>query len=153
MNLTNAIERLRGVLRRQHKALATDSTCVYWLRHYVTALNTMPAMLSSEQKFERFLTDLARRRDLSASSQNQALNAVLFFFKEVLRQPLQGVDALRAKRPARLRHPDRNSTKFFATETLEQFRRDEKWLARASDAIASYWRERNARKQKARGRA
>ena len=49
-----------------------------------------------------------------------------------------------------LGHPARNSTKFFATETLEQFRRDEKWLARASDAIASYWRERNARKQKAR---
>jgi hypothetical protein len=38
-------------------------------------------------------------------------------------------------------------------ETLEQFRRDEKWLARASDAIASYWRERNARKQKAGRRA
>lgn len=45
-----------------------------------------------------------------------------------------------------LGHPARNSTKFFATETLEQFRRDEKWLARASDAIASYWRERNARR-------
>jgi hypothetical protein len=52
-----------------------------------------------------------------------------------------------------LGHPARNSTKFFATESLEHFRRDEKWLARASDAIASYWRERNARKQKARGRA
>jgi hypothetical protein len=52
-----------------------------------------------------------------------------------------------------LGHPARNSTKFFATETLEQFRRDEKWLARASDAIASYWRERNAHKQQARGRA
>jgi hypothetical protein len=36
MNLTNAIERLRGVLRRQHKALATESTYVYWLRHYPT---------------------------------------------------------------------------------------------------------------------
>jgi hypothetical protein len=45
-----------------------------------------------------------------------------------------------------LGHPARNSTKFFAAETLEQFRRDEKWLARVSDAIASYWRERNARK-------
>ncbi|MGD0815805.1 MAG: hypothetical protein ABSA83_19600 [Verrucomicrobiota bacterium] len=45
-----------------------------------------------------------------------------------------------------LGHPARNSTKFFATETLEQYRRDEKWLARASDAIAGYWRERNARK-------
>ena len=47
-----------------------------------------------------------------------------------------------------LGHPARNSTKFFATETLEQFRRDEKWLARASDAIAAYWRQRNARKRK-----
>ena len=46
-----------------------------------------------------------------------------------------------------LGHPARNSTKFFATETLDQFRRDEKWLARASDAIASYWRARNARKK------
>jgi hypothetical protein len=32
-------------------------------------------------------------------------------------------------------------------ETLEQFRRDEKWLARASDAIRNYWRERNTRKK------
>ena len=46
-----------------------------------------------------------------------------------------------------LGHPARNSTKFFATETLEELRRDEKWLARASDAIRSYWRERNARKR------
>ena len=45
-----------------------------------------------------------------------------------------------------LGHPPRNSTKFFATETLEQFRRDEKWLARASDAICAYWRATNARK-------
>ncbi len=46
-----------------------------------------------------------------------------------------------------LGHPPRNSTKFFATETLEQLRRDEKWLARASDAICAYWRESNARKR------
>lgn len=46
-----------------------------------------------------------------------------------------------------LGHPPRNSTKFFASETLEQLRRDEKWLARASDAICAYWRESNARKR------
>jgi hypothetical protein len=45
-----------------------------------------------------------------------------------------------------LGHPPRNGTKFFATETLEQLRRDEKWLARASDAICAHWRESNARK-------
>jgi hypothetical protein len=44
-----------------------------------------------------------------------------------------------------LGHPARNATKFFATQALEQLRRDEKWLARASDAICAYWRERNAR--------
>ena len=48
-----------------------------------------------------------------------------------------------------LGHPARNSTKYFATETLEQLRHDEKWLARASDAIAAYWRERNSRKKAA----
>jgi integron integrase len=103
MNLHFAIERLRDVLRRQHMALATESTYVHWLRQYMTALNTMPATLPSEQKLELFLTHLARHRDLSANSQNQAFNAVLYFYKEVLRQPLQNVDALRARRPARLR--------------------------------------------------
>ena len=46
-----------------------------------------------------------------------------------------------------LGRPARNRPKFFATESLEQLRRDEKWLARATDAIASYWRRRNARKK------
>jgi hypothetical protein len=80
MNLPLAIERLRDVLRRQHMALATESTYVHWLRQYMTALSSMPATLSSEQKLELFLTNLARHRDLSASSQNQALNAVLYFY-------------------------------------------------------------------------
>jgi hypothetical protein len=50
-----------------------------------------------------------------------------------------------------LGHPARNGTKFFATQALEQLRRDEKWLARATDAICEYWRERNAR-NRGRGR-
>jgi integron integrase len=104
MNLHLAIEQLRDVLRRQHMALATESSYVHWLRQYITALQAMPTALFSEQKLELFLTNLARHRDLSASSQNQAFNAVLYFYKEVLRKPLQGVDALRARRPARLRH-------------------------------------------------
>ena len=52
-----------------------------------------------------------------------------------------------------LGHPARNGAKYFATEILEQLRRDEKWLARASDAISSYWQKRNARKRRARGHA
>jgi len=51
-----------------------------------------------------------------------------------------------------LGHPARNAAKFFATETLDQLRRDEKWLTRATDAIADYWRQHNARKGLACGR-
>jgi len=46
-----------------------------------------------------------------------------------------------------LGRPARSSAKFFAAETLQELRRDEKWLARATDAIALYWRRRNARKR------
>jgi len=80
MNLPYAIERLRDVLRRQHKSLSTEDSYVYWLGHYVTALNTMPSSLLSEQKLENFLTHLARHRGLAASTQNQAFNAILFQF-------------------------------------------------------------------------
>ncbi|MCX6927128.1 MAG: hypothetical protein NT154_28570 [Verrucomicrobia bacterium] len=51
-----------------------------------------------------------------------------------------------------LGHPARNATKFFATAALEQLRRDEKWLIRATDAVAAYWKEGNARKRSACGR-
>jgi integron integrase len=104
MNAKEAVRRLREVIRRQHKALATEASYVHWLRHYMAALADMPPNLTSEQKLERFLTALALRRDVAASTQNQAFNAIAFFYKDVLGTPLQNVDALRATRPAHLRH-------------------------------------------------
>jgi hypothetical protein len=104
MNTSQAICRMREVIRRQHKALATEDCYIFWLRRYMTALREMPEGLSSEKKLEQFLTDLARHRDVSASTQNQALNAILFFYREVLGQPIGNVNALRAKRPVHARH-------------------------------------------------
>ena len=104
MNSAAAILRLREVIRRQHEALATEETYVHWLRHYIAMLPSMPPILTSEQKLERFLTYLAVHRDVAASTQNQAFNAICFFYKEVLGKPLQEVDSLRVTRPAHLRH-------------------------------------------------
>jgi len=87
MNSTEAVERTRAVIRRQHKTIATEQTYLtylHWLRRYMVALVQMPTVLSSEQKLERFLTDLALRKNVSASTQNQAFNAILFFYKDVL---------------------------------------------------------------------
>jgi hypothetical protein len=74
MNETQAIERMRQVIRRQHKAPATEDAYVLWLRRYMKALCRMPPELSSEKKLETFLTDLACVRDVCASTQNQAFS-------------------------------------------------------------------------------
>jgi len=98
MNTAEAIQRLRQVIRRQHKALSIEHCYVFWLRRYMAALLQMPEGLSSETKLEQFLTYLACHDNDSASTQNQAFNAVLFFYKEVLGQTIQNVNSLRAKR-------------------------------------------------------
>jgi hypothetical protein len=100
MTSTQAIDRLRQVLRRQHKALAKEDCYCFWVRRYIGALRSMPKDMSSEKKLERFLTGSALRYNLAASTQNQAFNSVLFFYKEAPGQSLGNVDALRAKRPA-----------------------------------------------------
>jgi hypothetical protein len=95
---------MRQVIRRHHKAPATEADYVHWLQHYPAALQEMPAAMASEQKRERFLTDLALKRDAAASTQNQAFNAIAFFYRDVLGKSLHDVDALRATRPVHLRH-------------------------------------------------
>lgn len=50
-----------------------------------------------------------------------------------------------------LGHPPLTGVKFFSVTSLEEFRRDEKWLAKASDCIVEYWRDRNEKKKSARG--
>jgi hypothetical protein len=45
MNTEQAINRIRGVIRRQHKALSTEDTYIFWLRRYMAALPKMPKEL------------------------------------------------------------------------------------------------------------
>jgi integron integrase len=104
MNHHQAIQQLRDVLRRQHKALSTESSYVYWLNRYIATLKRLPQTLASEKKAEHFLNELSKNRDISAATQHQAFNAIIFFYRHVLEKPLQNVDALRVSRPERLRH-------------------------------------------------
>jgi site-specific recombinase XerD len=53
-------------------------------------------------EIEAFLTPLAVERHVAASTHNQALSALLFLYKEVLRQEVGSVDAVRARKPKRL---------------------------------------------------
>jgi integrase len=73
------------------------------LRRYFAFVFTAPRNLSSTQKFELFLTMLARDHNVAAATQNSAFNAILFFYKQVEHIELGNVDALRAVRPQRVR--------------------------------------------------
>jgi len=103
MNLQLILDRSRSVLRRKHFAFATEAAYCNWIRRYATfVLALRRPNLTSEEKFERFLTQIAKRGG-SASTQNQAFNAINFLYREVLRKPLASVQALRVRTPQRVR--------------------------------------------------
>ena len=79
MTTEQAIAKLSDVIRRKHLALSTEQSYCAWLRRFCDCVKTLPVSSSSELKLEQFLTGLANT-GISASTQNQALNAVLFFY-------------------------------------------------------------------------
>lgn len=103
MRPEEADAKLRDYMRLRHLALSTEQSYLAWLARFMRflAANPMPDT-ASEAKVEAFLSGLARQ-GVSASTQNQAFNALVMFYREVVRQPLARVDALRANKPVRLR--------------------------------------------------
>ena len=89
------ITRVRDVIRRQHKSLATEYCYLGWLRRYFKYVFGLPRAMTSEQKFEAFLTMLARDLDVAQDTQAQAFNAILFFYRDVEQKKIGNVDALR----------------------------------------------------------
>ena len=103
MNANQAIEILSNTIQRKHFSISTEGSYIGWLVRYMRYLGDGHAkMATSEHKVESFLTQLARQ-GVSASTQNQAFNAILFFYQEALGQKLSNINALRAKRPATIR--------------------------------------------------
>lgn len=98
------LDQVRAVLRLHHYALRTEKSYCDWIRRYIGfhGMKAREDLAEGERKVEAFLTDLAVRGAVSASTQNQALNALVFLYGRVLETPLQGVDAIRAVRSQRI---------------------------------------------------
>jgi site-specific recombinase XerD len=104
MKLEIAIEKMRDVVRRKHLSLSTEENYIHRLTRFSRfVMERCAAESKPEQKLEQFLTQLARQ-DLSASTQNQAFCALLFFYREVQKVELGKVDSLRATKPKHLRY-------------------------------------------------
>jgi integron integrase len=104
MNISNAIHLVREACTLRHFSFKTEKTYVYWLGRYGVFLKDHRVTAwTKEQKMEAFLGRLARE-GISASTQNQAFNAVLFFYRQILKQEVGRVSSLRAKQPGNPRH-------------------------------------------------
>lgn len=95
-------ERLRHSIRRLHYSLRTEEAYVMWYRQFVRFHGLRhPEQLGSAE-VEAFLTHLAVNRNVSAATQNQALNALLFLFRSVLGVEVGDLKAQRAKEKVRM---------------------------------------------------
>ena len=98
MNRLQVIEGMRNKMRMMHRALQTERSYIAWVQKYISFIAGLPDDLSSEEKFERYMTHLAVNGRVSASTQNQAFNAVLFMYRHVLKIEVKGVKGARARR-------------------------------------------------------
>ena len=96
------VDQIRDAVRLRHYSLRTEQTYVAWFVRFVKFHGMKHPSEMGEEEVRAFLTDLASRQDCSSSTQNQALNAIVFVYTHVLKKPLGKIDAVRAQRKERL---------------------------------------------------
>ena len=97
------LDQLRGRVRLKHYSLRTEQAYVQWAKRYLFFHGMRHPAEMGKSEIEAFLTALAVERNVTASTQNQALSALLFLYREVLGINLPWLsEVTRAKKPARL---------------------------------------------------
>ncbi|MEZ5576966.1 MAG: integron integrase [Candidatus Competibacteraceae bacterium] len=97
------LDQVRDKIRFKHYSIRTEHAYVDWIKRYILFHGKRYPQEMGKQKAEQFLSHLAVDRNVAASTQNQALSAILFLYKEVLEQDIGWLENVeRAKRPARL---------------------------------------------------
>ncbi len=97
------LDQIRTKMRRLGLSIRTEEAYVGWVRRFIVANQKRHPEILGEKEVEAFLSNLAVHGQVAASTQNQALAALLFMYREVLNIELPWMDNIRrAKRPQRL---------------------------------------------------
>jgi len=97
------LEQVRDCIRTRHLAFRTEKTYLYWIRRFLWFHELKHPRELGADEVGAFLTSLAVNNKVSASTQNQALAAVLFLYRDAMGLELPWLaDVVRAKRPAHL---------------------------------------------------
>src|SRR3989442_3639620 len=97
------LDGVRAVIRARHYSRRTEGAYVAWIRRYILFHDKRHPTDMGAPEITRFLSSLAVEGNVAASTQNQALSALLFLYRDVLEVELPWLDGIvRAKRPQRL---------------------------------------------------
>ena len=103
MSKPRLLEQTRQVLRTFHYSVRTEENYIQWIKRFIFFHNKRHPKDMGEKEVRAFLTHLAVNKHVAASTQNQALSAILFLYKRVLGMKLDWIDdVVRAKRPKKL---------------------------------------------------
>ncbi len=94
------LDDVRNVIRLKHYSIHTERSYCGWVRRYVQyhRMASRDDLKGGEKKIEQFLTYLAIDKNVAPSTQNQAMNALVFLYRKVLKEPLdEEINAIRAK--------------------------------------------------------
>ncbi|MEK7281279.1 MAG: phage integrase N-terminal SAM-like domain-containing protein, partial [Chloroflexota bacterium] len=97
------LDQVRRVIRFKHYSIRTEETYIQWIRRFILFHGKQHPRDMGEGHIRDFLTHLAVEGKVTASTQNQALSAILFLYQEVLKENIGWVENVeRAKRPIRM---------------------------------------------------
>jgi len=97
------LDQVRDAIRLKHYSIRTEKAYVSWIKRYILFHTKRHPNEMGSAEIEAFLTYLAVDQHVAASTQNQALSALLFLYREVLRKELDlSINSVRAKKPKRL---------------------------------------------------
>ncbi len=96
------LDQVRNLLRRKHYALSTEQAYVGWIKRFIIFHNKRHPNKMGKPEIESFLTNLAREQNVAASTQNQAFNAIIFLYTQVLERKIEGIEAVRASKSSHL---------------------------------------------------
>lgn len=94
------LDRARHLIRMKHYSIRTEKSYLPWIAKYLSFHHNVDPKEMGGSEIEGFLSHLAVVDNVSSSTQNQAFNALLFLYREVLKKPLdETINAIRAKKP------------------------------------------------------
>src|SRR5256714_5413214 len=102
-NKPKLLQQVRDVIRRKQYSIRTEQVYVDWVKRFILYHNKRHPNEMAQEEVAEFLTHLARDRNVAPATQNQALSALLFLYKEVLKQQIGWLENVeRARKPSKL---------------------------------------------------